>query len=223
MKLAVIFDMDGLMLDTEPISLVAWQAAASELGYELDIRTYDRLIGLGHTAACDLLRKHFGQDCPIDALSESAMQRYRASLDAEGAPLKPGLDDLLHYLEAQRIPRAVATSTETELARDLLRLTGILDRVDLVVGGDEVESGKPAPDIFLRAATRLGHAPHACIVLEDSGPGIRAAAAAGMRSILVPDGRPPAADAAQLAYAVVESLIDAKRVIERLVNRSDLP
>jgi HAD superfamily hydrolase (TIGR01509 family) len=220
-SLAVIFDMDGLMLDTEPISLGAWQAAAADLGYGLDLSTYDRMIGLGHAAALDLLRREFGDACPIDELAAAARQKYEVALDAGGVPHKPGLEALLRFLDDRRLPRAVATSTETALATRKLRQAGVLDYFEVVVGGEQVSRGKPEPDIYLLAAERLGSHPGDCLVLEDSGPGLRAAIAAGMRVILVPDRTAPEADTRALAYAVADSLAAARPVIERLLD--DLP
>jgi HAD superfamily hydrolase (TIGR01509 family) len=216
--LAVILDMDGLMLDTEPISLGAWQAAAADLGYDLDSSTYDRMIGLGHAAALELLRRTFGDACPIDDLAARARQGYELALEAGGIPHKPGLEALLRFLDDRRLPRAVATSTETALATRKLRQAGVLDYFEVVIGGDEVSRGKPEPDIFLLAAERLGSHPDDCLVLEDSGPGLHAAVAAGMRVILVPDRAEPAAEMRALAYAVTESLAEARTVIERLLD-----
>jgi HAD superfamily hydrolase (TIGR01509 family) len=214
----VIFDMDGLMLDTEPISLLAWQAASAELGYDLDAATYDRMIGLGHAAALDVLRRHFGHACPVDALEAAAQVKYRAALDTDGVPLKPGLSALLRFLDDREVPKAVATSTETTLATDKLRRAGVLEHFEVVIGGDQVSRGKPAPDIFLLAARHLGLRADRCLVLEDSAPGARAAAAAGMRVVIVPDRVAPPPDTRDLAYAVADSLIEARAVIERWLD-----
>jgi HAD superfamily hydrolase (TIGR01509 family) len=216
--LAVILDMDGLMLDTEPVSLGAWKQAALGLGYGLDDEVYVRMIGLGLTANRDLLTRHFGDDFPVDELTASANRLYRRQLDAGGVPHKAGLAEFLRFLDARSIPRAVATSTETTLATHKLRQAGVLSHFEVIVGGDQVERGKPDPDIFLMAAARLGWRPEDCAVLEDSGPGILAAAAAGMRAILIPDGRDPGEEIRRMAHAVVDSLLEAKAVIERLMD-----
>jgi HAD superfamily hydrolase (TIGR01509 family) len=185
MALAVILDMDGLLLDTEPISLRVWRQAALECGYELDDDTCDRMIGLGQSANREMLLGRFGD---------------------------------IQFLNERDIPRAVATSTATALAERKLRQAGVLTHFDIVVGGDLVSRGKPDPDIFLMAASRLRHRPQDCAVLEDSAPGIRAAAAAGMRSILIPDGREPSDDMRSAAHTVVESLAAAQIVIERMMK-----
>jgi HAD superfamily hydrolase (TIGR01509 family) len=217
--LAVIFDMDGLMLDTEPISLRVWTQAAHDLGYTLDEETSERMIGLNHAASREMLLQCFGSACPVDELFKSAQARYREALDLEGVPLKQGLLELIQFLDEQSIPRAVATSTATALAARNLRQAGILHHFAIIVGGDAVGRGKPEPDIFLEAAFRLNQRPADCVVLEDSGPGIQAAAAAGMRPILIPDrGREPSAETRRAAYAVVESLSAAKDVIAGMLE-----
>ena len=212
--LCVLLDMDGLMLDTEPISLRAWRAAAEDLGYVLDDGICEAMIGRPATANVAQLRAHFGDDFPGEALLAAAADGYRALLESGGVPHKAGLEDFLRFLDARSIPRAVATSTATSLAREKLSRAGVLGYFDVVVGGDLVERGKPAPDIFLAAAARLGARPSDCVVLEDSGPGVLGAAAAGMRPILIPDGREPRPDVRAAAAAVVESLHDAARLIE---------
>ena len=126
----------------------------------------------------------------------------------EGIALKPGLLDLLDWLEARRIPKAVATSTRRDRAQAKLARTALLPRFVALVGGDEVARGKPEPDIFLAAAARLGEAAQHCLVLEDSEPGVRAALAAGMTPIMVPDLHAPSDDLVALEPLILESLAE---------------
>ena len=223
MPLAIILDMDGLMLDTEPISLRIWKAAAVELGYVLTEDVCDAMIGRTAAANVTSLIEHFGADFPAAEIARSAGVRYRAHLEAHGVPRKAGLEELLSFLDRRGLARAVATSTDTALARRKLEQAGVLGYFEIVVGGDQVERGKPEPDIFLRAAACLGCDPADCVVLEDSGPGIHAAAAAGMRPILVPDGRAPSESARRTAYATVESLAAARELIEALLQNCQSP
>jgi HAD superfamily hydrolase (TIGR01509 family) len=218
--LAVILDMDGLMLDTEPISLRAWKEAARSLGHVLTDGVCDRMIGLSKAANTEMLIRQFGEGFPVDDLAALANLMYRRALDAGGVPHKAGLVDFLRFLDAHTIPRAVATSTETTLATRNLRDAGVLSHFEIVVGGDQVSRGKPDPDIFLMAAARLGCRPEDCAVLEDSGPGILAASAAGMMPILIPDGRVPSEEIRRAAHAVVDSLPAAQPVIERLMREA---
>ncbi len=199
------------------MSLRAWREAATSLGYDLTDELCDRMVGRTAQANIEALARHFGAGFPGPALAEAAGLCYRRLLAAEGVPHKPGLLEFLRFLDARAVPRAVATSTATALAREKLDRAGVLPFLDVVVGGDRVSRGKPAPDIFLAAAGLLGFEPASCLVLEDSEPGIRAAAAAGMRGVLIPDGRPPGDDARRIAHVVVESLAGAQAVIEQLI------
>jgi HAD superfamily hydrolase (TIGR01509 family) len=220
---AVIFDMDGLMLDTERIALRVWREAARDLGCPLDDVVAEQMVGRSTAANRLMLQAHLG-DLSFDDLAALAEARYRAALASEGVPRKPGLIELLDMLHARGVPRAVATSTARQLARHKLDQAGVLGYFDVVVGGDEVVHGKPSPDIFLRAAERLGELPAGCAVLEDSGPGIHAANAAGMLPILVPDGgRLPAGETRALAAYVVASLFEAREILERLLAAREEP
>ncbi|MDP6580014.1 MAG: HAD family phosphatase [Vicinamibacterales bacterium] len=216
MPLTVILDMDGLMLDTEPISLRVWQEAGAELGYELTDDLCARTIGLDATATGRLLSQHFGPTFPAARVASRAVELYWTRLGVDGVPHKPGLQDFIRFLDQRRIAKAVGTSTGTELARRVLRAAGVLDHFDTVVGSDQVDRGKPAPDIFLTAARHLDAPPSDCLVLEDSDPGIEAAVAAGMTPILVPDLKEPAPATRRLAYAVVDSLTAARPIIEEM-------
>ena len=135
---------------------------------------------------------------------------YDAIIEREGIALKPGLIELLGWLEDAAIPRAVATSTRRSRAQAKLVRTQLCERFAALVGGDEIARGKPAPDIYLEAAARLGVAPAACVALEDSEPGIRAALAAGMMPIMVPDLAPPSAALLAHALPVFASLAEVR-------------
>ena len=139
-----------------------------------------------------------------------------AHIDQHGAPTKPGLTSLLDWLEMRAMPRAVATSSGRASADRLLQSAGVRARFEIIVGGDDVANGKPAPDLFLLAADRLGVAPSDCVVLEDSGPGIHAAHRAGMRPILVPDLQQPTDEVQALAYRVCKSLHEAQTILMEL-------
>jgi len=200
LPLAVIFDMDGLMLDTESLGARAWEAVAAERGIAFDAAVTPQLIGRSAADCRELIRARHGADYPVDALMDGWDAAFEALVAREGLAIKPGVTELLDWLAARAIPRAVATSTRRGKAIAKLEATGLWPRLAHLVGGDEVARGKPAPDIFLVAARRLGVAPTRCLVLEDSTPGLLGAAAAGIPAIMVPDlceppsevaGRPP--------------------------------
>jgi beta-phosphoglucomutase-like phosphatase (HAD superfamily) len=216
---AVVFDMDGLMLDTEPIYKIAWQAASAELGYTLDDAAYARFVGR-RTEDCERdLVEQFGSGFPLDRFRARWPPLWKAEAAARGIQKKPGLLELLAWLERAGVPFAVATSTESDDAAFTLRSAGLDTRFRVVVTGDQVVHGKPSPDIYLEAASRLQLAPAQCAALEDSEAGIVAARRAGMIPLLIPDGVQPSAAAANAAFRVLPSLTDAQPLIRSLIER----
>jgi HAD superfamily hydrolase (TIGR01509 family) len=205
---AVIFDMDGLMLDTEPLAARAWEEAAARAGVGFDMSLASRMIGRNFADCSLMIRAHYAADYPVDTLLAHWHAAYDAIVSREGLALKPGVCELIDWLAARDIPRAVATSTRLDRALAKLAHVDVLAHFAAVVGGDEIERGKPAPDIYLEAARRLAVAPAACVVLEDSEPGVRGALAAGMTPIMVPDRLPPSADLLLAAPLVEASLHD---------------
>jgi HAD superfamily hydrolase (TIGR01509 family) len=202
----VIFDMDGLMLDTERLALAAWQEASAALGVPCDPGVAQRMIGRNHADSVAIVRAHYGPDFPVEAVMARSATTYETIVERDGIAVKPGLEALLDWLADERVVAAVATSTRRARALTKLGRTGLLPRFAALVGGDEVVRGKPAPDIFLAAAARIGEAPNDCVVLEDSEPGLRGAHAAGIAPIMVPDLHPPSADLLALEPLVLASL-----------------
>lgn len=181
---ALVFDMDGLMLDTERLDREIWRAVVDEHGYVLEDSMHDELIGRRADEAEAHWRRHFGAQFPFQAARSAAEARWRGHL-AAGLPRKPGLLELLDLLDELRIPRAVCTSTAREKA--LRSLGELVPGFRTLACGDEVVHAKPAPDLYLLVAQRLGLPPDACLALEDSPPGFAAAEAAGMTAVLIPD------------------------------------
>ena len=215
---AVVFDMDGLMLDTEPIYKIAWQAASAELGYVLDDAAYARFVGR-RTQDCERdLVERFGSGFPLDRFRARWPPLWRAEVAAHGIRTKPGLLELLAWLEQEGVPLAVATSTESDDASFTLRSAGLDTRFREIVTGDQVAHGKPAPDIYLEAARRLQLAPAQCVALEDSEAGILAASRAGMVPLLIPDGLPPSDVAAKAAFRVLHSLTEVPEVVQNFIR-----
>jgi len=199
---AVIFDMDGLLLDSEPLYRVTWQTAAADLGFPIDDVLYERFVGRGNVEAEQILREHFGDVFPLDEFHK----RWSRDFDEHVTSIarKPGAMELLDLLEQRGIPKALATSSPRVLA---LRCLGDLaSRFTALAFGDEVSHSKPAPDLFLLASERLGIATAECLVLEDSEAGVRAARAAGMDVIMVPDLVPPSEEVASMATRVCKTL-----------------
>ena len=213
----VIFDMDGLMLDSQRLATDAWTRAVASLGYHLTEALNLQLLGRTPRDSDAILRAAFGVDFPVDAARDVARQLFRDLTPARGIPVKPGLGALLDFLEARDVRTAVATSSSRAACVRHLQHANLLQRFAVLVCGDEVTSGKPAPEIFLTAASLLGIRPEACVVLEDSFAGIRAAHAAGMIPVMVPDLHPPDEDIRALAYRVVPTLDQARDVIAALL------
>jgi HAD superfamily hydrolase (TIGR01509 family) len=194
--------MDGLMLDTEPIYRQAWQRAALAVGHEISDELYLTFVGR-RVADCEaMLAQQFGELFPLDDFRSHSNRVGREIVETHGITRKRGLGELLDFLEHNAIPRAVATSTARPTA--LKCLGDLADRFQSLTTGDEVKEGKPAPDIFLLAASRLSVAPEHCLVLEDSDAGARAADAAGMTVIVVPDLLPPSIHATRVCASLHE-------------------
>ena len=177
--------MDGLMVDTEPLARRAWSQVVAPYGRAISDDLYGRMLGRRTVESAQLVLDDLALPVPVQELVERKTAVFLSSLDG-GAPAMPGLWVLLERIEALGLPWAVATSTPRPVAEIVLGKLGVTGRYGALACGDEVEHGKPAPDIFLLAAARLGVAPAACLALEDSAAGCAAAAAAGMRVVAVP-------------------------------------
>jgi HAD superfamily hydrolase (TIGR01509 family) len=202
----IIFDMDGLMLDTERVAQRVWRQASAEMKYDLPDEVYLQVVGRTAKDTEVMFLQSFGPDFPYRAMYERKQQLMYALLENEGVPTMPGLFELLDLIDDLGLAKAVATSTARELASKKLTLSGLIDRFEVIVAGDEIVHGKPAPDIFLNAAARLGSAPVACMVLEDSEAGVKGAHAAGMTPVMVPNMKQPTPEVRALAYRVLTDL-----------------
>lgn len=214
---AVIFDMDGLLMDTERVALRTFHEAADGLGITVPDGLYESLIGRTWRTNQVQMREALGADA-AEAISAAWDRAFEARVAVEGIPKKPGADALLEMLSRRGVPRAVATSNARRYAVAQLRDADLLAYFPVVTAGDEVDRGKPAPDIFLATARRLGTRPAACVVLEDSEAGVAAAAAAGMRVIMVPDLVTPTRETAALAERVCPSLAEAHAFLESILS-----
>lgn len=209
---AVIFDMDGLMIDTEIIYHHAWQLAAAELGYTIDDELFKGLIGV-RTDECEaVISAHLGTDFPLADFQTRWMARWEELAETQGIQRKPGLTELLEMLDTLALPKAVATSSTLAEAERSLRLSDLARHFEIVVTGDQVTHGKPAPDIFVEAARRLNVPPADCFAFEDSNAGALAAHRAGMRVYVVPDLVPPDPTTRDVAAEIFASLHDARRL-----------
>lgn len=214
----VIFDMDGLMFDTERLWDTLWEPTCREMGVEMPADA-DAFLASGRGLAGQALAEHIREYFPTADPQKMLQTAWRLAdeLFAKGVPCKPGLFELLDVLEERGIPRIVASSSPRSVIMQNLSTTGAGRYFAQVVCGADVEHSKPAPDIFLLAASRLGVDIHRCLVLEDSLNGLRAARASGAVSVMVPDLRPygpevaPYVDYLKQDLSQVIDLLDAAR------------
>lgn len=186
-KKLVIFDMDGLMFDTERIYYKAWQEAAKAYNYEITWDIYTQIVARNSRYIEKVLKQILGSELPYDAISAKKREISDAIVAKEGIQRKEGLMELLDYLDEQGIKKVVATSSMREKALHYLTLGEVKERFDWIICGNDVEESKPNPEIFLKAAAHLGIEPKDSMVLEDSRLGLQAAKAAKMTGVLVPD------------------------------------
>lgn len=215
---ALIFDMDGLLFDTERLALSTWAEAGRSLGFELPEETIRGTIGLDHVLTRSYYDRLFEGRFPFDQAAKRHSELFRSHIRASGVPMKPGVREILG--EARRIGLRVAlgTSSRSVYAHAMLWLAGIEDWFHALVTRDLVQAGKPAPDIFLKAASLLEAAPADCLVFEDSINGIRAAQAASMRVIMVPDLIEPTAELRSTCFGVYPTLAEAADRLEGMVE-----
>lgn len=216
---AVIFDMDGLMVDTERLAREFWLMALDEFGARLTESQYLRIVGRTAVDSTAILKEMLGADFPVEECRARMRELYYADIARKGVPIKAGLLELVAFLNAESIRYAVATSTARDITTRKLEIAGLTSQFNAIVAGDEVTNGKPNPEIFLKAASLLGASPERVVVLEDSSNGIRAAHAANMIPIMVPDLIQPDDEIKSLAYAVVGSLHEARDVITNLLRK----
>lgn len=209
----VIFDMDGLMVDTERIARIAWQEASRAAGHEMPDAVFSMMIGRTKRDSGDLMRQLLGPGFEFERVHAATGILFEKIIERDGLPLKPGIRELLTGLSAQNIPLAVATSTRNPVATQRLESVGLLKHFTVVVSGDQVTRGKPEPDIFLEAVRRLGIAARTSYALEDSFAGVRSANAAGLRVIMVPDLLQPTPEIATLTHAIAKSLHDVPQLL----------
>ena len=213
---AVIFDMDGLILDTEKHLVKYWCQAANEAGFPMQREHALNIRSLARKFAIPYLQGEFGSDFDYVRIRSRRMELMTEALARDGLELKKGVKELLEYLNTHNIPAAVATATDHERAKAYLEQAGIYGYFDKVVCATMVENGKPKPDIYLYAASQLGFPPEECVALEDSPNGVRSAALAGCITIMVPDLTQPDEELKKLIYAKADSLLDVPGMIEQI-------
>lgn len=184
---AVLFDMDGLILDTEKHYQKAWIQAANEMGFKMTVKEQLYLRSCTKKYAEPIMKKFFGNSFDYDKVRERRKEIMEEDLKKFGIEKKPYADEILAYLKERGIKRALVTATPETKARQRLRETGLEDKFDEIVCADMVENGKPEPDIYIFACEKINEKPGNCLALEDSPNGVRSANAARVDVIMVPD------------------------------------
>jgi HAD superfamily hydrolase (TIGR01509 family) len=202
---AVVFDMDGLLFNTEALYRDAIMAAAAEGKHDIPLAFYLSTIGMSGEATRTAFNERCGTAFDFDLFWTSAAAQFRELAKLQLC-LKAGVVELLDFLDEAGLPRAIATSSRHEDVQFNLGAQGLLDRFETIIARGDYSRGKPYPEPFLKAAERLSVAPESCVALEDSYNGVRAAAGAGMMTIMVPDLLPPTAEMEGLCVSIVDDL-----------------
>ena len=216
---AVVFDMDGVIFDSEALAIEMWKVVADK--YHIpDIEIlYKDCLGTSEVVTKEMFLKYYGQDFPYDEYKAEMSILFQENAAGGNLPQKPGLKELLEYLKSHGIKTAVATSTIQEAALKELEEGGLLEYFDEIVCGDMVNRSKPAPDIYLEALRKLQIEQKEVFAIEDSYNGIRAASAAGLRPIMVPDLSAPTEEMKNLAECILPSLNDVKDYFRNIVGQ----
>lgn len=210
---AVVFDMDGTLIDTEKYYRICWPKALAAFGYRMTDEQALTMRSLGRPFAITQLKTWFGEELDYYAVREKRKELVEECLDREGLSLKPGALELLQSLRRRQITTAIATATDMERTERYLKKVGILECFDKLISATMVKEGKPSPDIYLYACEQLKLKPDQCIAVEDSPNGVRSACRAGCKVIMVPDQTEPDEELLKCLYARVDTL----REIEKLL------
>lgn len=212
---AAVFDMDGLLLDTELMARTTWSEAARSLGLNLTDELFRTLIGRNNRDGDRLLAQAFGPTFKAPVFHAACARCTEDYIQRYGLAVKPGAAELLEWLAEQSIPIGLATSSDRKDAEALLARAGLLRYFRVLVTGEQVCKGKPDPEIYLTAARGLRVEPPRCLALEDSHSGVRSARAAGMQVVMVPDLVPPSEEIRALASGIFDSLTEVLALLQR--------
>ena len=211
---AVVFDMDGVLIDTEKLLVRYWVQAANEMGFPMERGHALELRSLASRYAEPYLKSLFGDGFNYRKVRARRIELMEDYIDLHGVQIKPGLTELMDYLKKHSYKIAVATATDYDRAVPYLQKAGIYESIDSLCCGPSVEHGKPEPDIYLYAAKKLGVEPEKCLAIEDSPNGIKAAHAAKMHTVMIPDLTQPDKNLQRLIYRKCDTLMDVIGVLE---------
>ena len=215
---AIVFDVDGVLFDTEVLLRGVWETYSAELGWPQVGENYLSFMGQSRAGICQKMERMFGTEFPAMDFLTRCSERAQALMEAEGVPMKPGVRELLDYLHSVDMPLALATSTNATRTYRRMEMTGLDRDFPTIITGDLIEHSKPAPDIYLAACEKLGVDPADAIAVEDSANGIRSAHAAGMGAVMVPDLIPCSPDLEPLLLTCVPDLIALRDYLKAMAD-----
>ncbi len=211
----VLFDMDGVILDSEKLYTRFWLEASRAVGFPMTLAQVKGMRALNHTVAAERLRGYFGTEVDYGAMKAKRIELMDAYVAREGIQAKPGIQELLELLKANAIPVAIATASPIQRVEQYLEPLGLFREFDAICTAYDVPRGKPEPDIYLQAARMIGLEAGDCLAIEDSAAGIESAFRAGCMVTMVPDQDPPAQDTLPRLTLLADSLLDVAQALTR--------
>lgn len=206
MPQAVVFDMDGLIFDSERLVLDSWVEVGRKHHIEGIEEVFLACIGTNKVKTREIVDSHYGKDFPYDTFSAEASAIFKEWVKKDGLPIKPGVEKTLMALQERGIPLGLASSTRVAIVTEELQDAGLYDYFQVVMGGDQLKRSKPEPDIYLMTCEKLGVDPTLCYALEDSYNGIISAYRAGMKPVMIPDMLPPTKEMEEKSVVILESM-----------------
>ena len=213
---AVVFDLDGLLIDSESLSAKCWRSAGEALGFTIKDEVCVKMLGMNETDADQVLLSELGSDLTVRKVRRSWREGVSSAIGSGALNVLPGALELIQRLRDHNLPFALATSSSTKMVEMKLASSGLAGEFEAIAAGDEIQNGKPAPDIFLKAAELIGIEPVNCLVFEDSPQGVEAAHRAGMSCIMVPSLQSPSAKTRERCLTTLSSLNDAIPFMEQI-------
>ena len=207
---AVIFDMDGVIFDSERLVLDCWEKVGEKYHLANIREVFIECIGTNKEKTKEIVHEHYGESFAYDKFSKEASLIFHDVVNSDGLPVKNGVRELLEYLKQNEVPVGLASSTRLAVVEEELKQAGLYDYFQVVVGGDQLKRSKPHPDIYLMACEKMKVQPKDAYAIEDSYNGIRAAYSAGMIPVMVPDILPATEEMQKMSAIVLKNLLQAE-------------
>lgn len=215
MKKQIIFDMDGVIFDTENLILSCWRVVAEKYRIPNIEEAFHQVIGVSAAGTKKIIQEVYGEEFDYEAFRQESRELFDEKIARNGMPLKPGVRELLSFLKINGYRVGLASSTRYETVLEELTQTGLVGFFEVIIGGDMVKRSKPEPDIYLHACEAMKLMPEETFAIEDSWNGVRSAAAAGLRVLHVPDLLEPGEEMEKLSFDIFEDLIDVRNYLAK--------